>query len=87
MTMFIIGALTFQFLMVGDLGGNRFQIYHPGAEKVGENTKIKIVRNGRGKVMTSPQRARGLPKRHQNKNRSIYENHCIVSGSKNSSLW
>ena len=40
--------------MVGDLGGNRVQIYQPGAEKVGENMKIKIVRYGRGKFRTNP---------------------------------
>ena len=42
------------------------------------NSKIKVARNGRGKVMTSPQRPHGLPKTPQNTNRAIYRRllHC-----------
>ena len=61
--------------MVANLGGSWLQIQQPGAEKVTENMKIKIVRNGREKVRISLQRACGLPKMSQNKNQSLYERH------------
>ena len=45
------------------------------SKNVPENSKMKIARNDRGKVRTSPQRPSGLPTTPQNINRAIYRRH------------
>ena len=45
------------------------------SKNVLENSKIKVARNGRGKVRTSPQHPYGLPKTPRNTNRAIHRRH------------
>ena len=53
------------------------------SKNVLENPKLKVVRNDRGKVWTSPERAHGLPTKPQDTNRAIYGRHrqCRWCGS------
>ena len=74
-TTFIIVTLTF-LALGGRCQGINLVLDSVGfVENYAENSKMKLVRNGRMKFKTSSQRPYGLPRTHKNANQAIYDRH------------